>query len=411
MKRYLTTTRLFLTVGLSYILFATSTQATVIYHYPVWTGSTDNAGTCTYSLSDLAPLSVPRTLVVDNNLPNDTELFHWNYSEFVPNISGYCMPNGERLGNSSDMAVLSTSLLPQFGAFETNVPGIRLKIYYTYTDRGVGKDGNTETTRWYHDGALLPGTTPLNIEYLWEGAYFGSHFAPDGNMAPMPKTKYSFSQTANRIGYSLRAVLVKTGYVTYTSTPLSLRAGVFFGNNKDGWTSVPNLIGSGGITIVPPSCRLKGATDYTIDMGRWLHAGPSSLQPGISLPVNGLAKPVNINLECSSKLNNVYFRFEDAGTSPLSNNNISLYDSGGTKIDGLEIEMLYRGNHLNVDNSSKTNVGPQGTINTSPADTLFNSQSTIPFTARYVQRSAIKKGGASYTGPVTGKVNMYVTYQ
>ncbi|GKX54809.1 hypothetical protein SOASR030_09210 [Leminorella grimontii] len=73
--------------------------------------------------------------------------------------------------------------------------------------------------------------------------------------------------------------------------------------------------------------------------------------------------------------------------------------------------MLYNGSRINVDNSTKTNVGSQGTLNTNPAETTFNSQSTIPFTARYVQRSAIQKGGVSYTGSVTGKVNMYVTYQ
>lgn len=41
---------------------------------------------------------------------------------------------------------------------------------------------------------------------------------------------------------------------------------------------------------------------------------------------------------------------------------------------------------------------------------LYDSVGTAAFQARYVQSAAVTRAGANYTGPVTGKVNMYVTY-
>ncbi|VFS58420.1 Uncharacterised protein [Leminorella grimontii] len=144
-------------------------------------------------------------------------------------------------------------------------------------------------------------------------------------------------------------------------------------------------------------------------MGRWVHSGPGSRQPGVSLPAYGPIVPVDINLECSGRVDNISFRFEDVGSSPLTNNNISLYDSGGTKIDGLEIVLFYGSNKINADNVSQVGLGSWGETNTNPKDTSFKP-SIARFTAYYAQRAPIQRNGVSYTGPVTGKVNMYVTY-
>ncbi len=57
---------------------------------------------------------------------------------------------------------------------------------------------------------------------------------------------------------------------------------------------------------------------------------------------------------------NIRMRFEDAGASPLPVSNIGLYDAaGGHKIDGLEIELRYNGNHIDV-NGSAVNIGSYG---------------------------------------------------
>ncbi|HIF5903115.1 TPA: hypothetical protein ACX3HX_005893, partial [Raoultella ornithinolytica] len=81
------------------------------------------------------------------------------------------------------------------------------------------------------------------------------------------------------------------------------------------------------------------------------------------------------------------------------------------KVDGLEIELLYNGMKVNVDNTTVTDTGSHGATKVSPASLpLYDSVGTAAFQARYVQSAAVTRAGADYTGPVTGKVNMYVTY-
>lgn len=409
--------------GLGCCLFSMPLSALTLVYQPIWAvGSTGIAGTCYYNLPDLAPLSVPRTLVVDNHLPVGVELFHWGYSEFAPNINAYCDYGGIGKGSETRFftRLVGAGDLPDAnGAFKTSIPGIGIRYYFTYTSKGSSAYSSAiGTTSLVSNTGYLSSSVPLNVEYQLNFLSLGALFQTDFNY---PHDMYSrhFSRQANHVSYSIRAVLVKTGSVTYTSTPLSLLYSPDFTytNHGIGWgvpmvtQPLPNLIGGGGITIIPPACRLKTPTDYVIDMRQWVSVGSGSLHPGVSLPAYGHTIPVNITLECSGKVDNVYFRFEDPGTSPLANKNVSLYDSGGAKIDGLEVEMRYGGNRINVDGATKTNIGVQGSLKTDPEDIAFNSQSTASFSARYVQRGAIKKGGLNYTGPVTGKVNMYVTYQ
>ena len=66
---------------------------------------------------------------------------------------------------------------------------------------------------------------------------------------------------------------------------------------------------------------------------------------------------------------------------------------------------------MNVDNTTVIDTGSHGVAKTSPASLpLFDSVSTAAFQARYMQSAPVTQSGTNYTGPVTGKVNMYVTY-
>lgn len=168
-----------------------------------------------------------------------------------------------------------------------------------------------------------------------------------------------------------------------------------------------------GITIVEPSCRLRGSPDYQINMGRWVNVSGNNVAP---LPTYGPVNPVGLNLECSGKVDNVEFSFQDTGSSPLTNRNISVYDSiGGQLIEGLEVEMSYAGTRLDVKHMGedvttyKTNTGTHGNIKTNAADLSYLPSST-EFGARFIHRSTIQRNGVPYTGPVTGMVNLFVTY-
>ncbi|AKE59673.1 hypothetical protein F384_14460 [Citrobacter amalonaticus Y19] len=111
------------------------------------------------------------------------------------------------------------------------------------------------------------------------------------------------------------------------------------------------------------------------------------------------------------------FSFQDASSGGLINRNISVYDSGGQYIDGLEIEMSYNGSRIDVNTtiapypSFPISTGSKGQVKANTQDLSYSSQDTAQFGARFVQRGAIKRNGVSYTGPVTGQVNMTVTYE
>ncbi|WP_159566154.1 hypothetical protein [Budvicia diplopodorum] len=393
------------------------------------------AANCSFSYPTQLPLSQPRTLIVDNNLPNGSVLYRWGYNEFAPDFMARCeqATTYNAVSNISnylndvfvyfELSVLDSSLLANEWLWSTSNPGIGLKLYVTVIaasamDTGQVASGGNPPSKSTELGRLFIGSETAFRSDWHAYSSIAGQFSPMINPA-LPNYTYYYSGAAHHLIYSIRGELIKIGNVQ-PSIGLSVDSTTSFffqlseirtGNGFYETRSSSEILGGGGITIVAPTCQLR-TTDYLISLGRWVDA-PSF----VSLPVYGDAKSVGLNLECSGKLNNVYFSFQDTGASPLTNRNISVYDSiGGQYIDGLEIEMSYNGTRLNVHKMGeaittyKTNSGTRGTVKTDPADLSYNSQSSAQFGARFVQRSAIKRGGVSYTGPVTGQVNMFVTY-
>lgn len=429
MRRQLRLNSLHPLLGMGLLLFVGKVAAGTLYFYPQWTYTSEAATTCSFSYPELLPLSQPRTLIVDNHLPNGSVLYSWGYANFAPNFSGGCSYLSTKAsGAANQMFRLFFDGANASSYFPTNNSGIQIRFYYTYHTKGSRPAGSmAETT--HLDG--LSTEPALGVEYpakaVYGTPYLGPVFNPVRPNTP-PYNSY-FDWSASHYSMSLRAELVKVGDISYTATPLTIPTSdirllaSISGNSPSPASSTAVkfkaiTLGGGGINIIAPSCRLTSPSDYEIDLGRWVHAGPGTHQPGVSLPAYGSIKPINLKLECSGQLDNVQFSFQDTGTSPLSNQYVSVYDGiGGTKIDGLEIEMSYGGIPFKVNKLSdaatsfiKTSTGGQGTMKTNPSDLSFNSQTTVQFGVRFVQRSAITKSGSSYTGPVTGRVNMFVTY-
>lgn len=392
-----------------------------------WGVSSTVAAYCSVTLPTLKPLSQSRTLIIDNNLPIGSVLHSWGYSDFVPDMHFVCLRGEESTVNSmttdSSSATISVFLngvqsLAGTMMIPTSNPGIGLKLYYTYTEKGSGNTGTS--TRPESTELLSADGTVIGAEFPIVSAVpiFIAKFHPVTNSTSPPYKRF-FDGTANYFKVSLRGELIKIGQVTESvglqvSNPGSM-FGIAFSNGLQGAgggiISGTEILGSGGINTVNSTCRLRGSTDYSVELGSW-----ESMSPG-NLPAYSESKPVDINLECSGKLNNVEFSFQDTGSSSLSNRNISVYDRiGGQPIDGLEIEMSYAGSRIDVHKISespasyKINTGAHGSVKTNPADTSFDSQSQAQFGARFIQRAAIMRAGNAYTGPVTGQVNMFVTY-
>lgn len=366
------------------------------------------AGNCTTSWDDTNPFATPHTVVVSNDMPNGTVLFSWGYGEFIGGngIALNCVASVNnddfilKYADGTDYAVDTPSITSRM-VYSADFGGIALKIYAQYTTNEVP----CPKSRCYSTFKASYGNNMLD---------FGTHSGTPAFVEILNPSTMELD-TADNIGpyldnifptaygqFQYRAELVKSGIISSDDSgkKVALSGSTVITNDPD-----PNRLNQTrfinpdtNITVVMDNCRLK-TKDYTILMGDWNAHSTSGL------PVSGNDVPVNLSLKCDGQIPHVRFRFEDAGNNPLASHNIRLYDAADdTKIDGLEIEMLYNGAHVDVDNTTLVDTGAHGTAG------AIAAESTARFTSRYVQRAAIMKSDHSYTGPVTGKVNMWVTY-
>ncbi|QLH65363.1 hypothetical protein HXV88_02315 [Aeromonas veronii] len=397
-------------------------SASVVFTIPYASGQ--SAGTCTTTASELAPISVPRNIIVDNSVPNGTVLFSWDYSNFIPSISFRCRPSG--ILSSTSSTGFRFTIRPGVGSFNTatnsfNItsgffnPGIGIRFYYTVTNTGSnpGTTNNPMLTS-QNSSWTLPSLIPLNQEFIHinnNAGIIGSWIRIGGSDGPI---------IASRDQYDLkiRAELVKSGNITYGR--LNFVDDFMRLQSSDASPAVNilnNVTGISAITLVPPQCRLSTPNSYSINLGRWVARGVGTLFPSATLPLVGTGVPLNIGLECNGGLNNVQFSFQDAGGTPQTNGSVGLYDSSSNKITGLEVEMRYNNTRINVGKStdatsvlSKVSVGAR-TGGSGPYDNrTFTAATPAQFTAHFVQQNPITRGGVSYAGPVSGQVNIWVTY-
>lgn len=380
------------------------------------------AAHCGIYWPDQRPFTVPRTVMVDNSVPNGTVIHSWSYADFLPNFSMSCSPitANNIYGYYSAGSGLPSPYVKTFFEVINNynrllrvngqlVP-VELRLYLHRTSYPPCVYGGVACAM---PGVqyLLGGSTGFNPLSSGEVAIPNQNnftgriqFSPARFIGP-PAPLNGFIFLSGSVQYSIRADLVKVGNMTPTQYGTATSSTIFRFNDdiyeRSYWAAT--LDGT-GLKLVPPSCRLK-TQNYAIAMGLWdadtpVHTG---------LPAEGPSVPVNLQLECNGAVNHVQFSFQDTGSSPLSTGRVSLYDSSNHKVDGVSIALCYQGNTVPVDGVTKIDAGAFGHyVDGSGA---FNSGGVAGFDARYVQdQMDITKGGVRYSGPVTGKVNMFVTY-
>ena len=393
------------------------------WHQDYTSSSSSQIGaTCDMSGPDRFPLQDNLTLLVSNNTP-DGIIYDWGYN-FLPNFNISCVDfdysqQGQSSGSqpiTSGLSIMINSVSDD-GLIATNIPGLYLKIYiYFYNEQQTKRNtehviditnqmgcGDIDSSEW--GTGMSPGEYELSLGIIPCNSGGGNITEIEAGIFHLYSTTShgaEFSERLTPMRFSVRGVLIKKGTIPAINSGERLTintslAAIDSFNWEWHTLQTGNYLTGNGITIITPSCSLK-TENYTIEMGFW--------SPQISsVPTYSSETPINIALKCDDEVPHVRFRFEDTGASPLANHNISLYSAeGGEKVDGLEIEMLYNGAHVDIDNTTLVDTGEHGTAGAVGAD------STAKFTARYVQRSEITKNGNTYAGPVTGKVNMWVTY-
>ncbi|HEM6741776.1 TPA: fimbrial protein [Citrobacter farmeri] len=364
------------------------------------------AASCIANYPLMQPLTIPRTLVADNSLNTGDVIYSWDYANFLPNyIHVRCTPESESdtSANSSSGSYITLSFNTgnniTNGIMATSLDGVGIRFFYKMDTTTDGTNGTlnlfdtmngTFTNRSIPEQSLFKNTMGFNyLESRCDAA-----FSPSRN-------KYIFGCDYN---ISLRAELIKTGTISVGSLSLpDLTEHLTLKWPEAAEEDLRHSFSGDAVTLIAPACQLRNA-NYTVPMG--------DFRP-LTAPRRGTNVPVNLDLECSGQVNNVNFRFEDAGTSPSTGleKNVSLYSSQGTPVQGLEIEMRYAGERVNIDGTTEHSTGVHGQRKT-VADSLplFDSESTANFTANYVQIGPVLSGGNGFTGAINGKVNMWVTY-
>lgn len=397
-----------------------SMAETRIYNWSTGTNAGKPAGTCSSIWPVNRPFQVPMTLVVDNQLPVGTVLHSWSYNDFLPNFTDLCtrintnstanVSSGSATGN----VVFDTTLnlnpasAPVNGIFPTSIDGIGMKLY-VYS--------NSEY--WTSEYGTVYGYLQLwlsnNSEYGAQGLeYPVIRNGQDQRIRSMIQTYLSASgYMLNGLNqYSIRAELIKTGNITnYGRLSTVFNPTWIKGSSPVAIppTSAPTDIFSGNaIQIVAPSCQLKTAEHY-VTMGPW--ESRSLTQPGSA--VRGPNVPLDVELECSASVSDARFRFADTGLSPsaAAEKNVTLYDAGDNKVEGLEVELRYNGERINIDGLTEISTGGHGTARVvPPGQNAFSVASSVHFTANYIQNGNIKVNNNPFTGSTKGKVNLWVTY-
>ncbi|VYU52929.1 hypothetical protein [Metakosakonia massiliensis] len=407
--------------------------ATFTYNY-TWTAGDrpgQSAGSCSYIMPDIRPLQVPRTLVVDSAAPVGTVLYSWDFNSFLPGFRLQCTGSGIDNGNSSTSVngtnVGANMILAElsFAGLTTSPVSSRSNPMYATTLSGIGLRlsvradsdsiltgtmasiysqflGLFETT-----GGATVSAPPRDTVYLWGG--YGVAKA-QMFIRPFMNDAGRYYVTSSATGFSVKAELVKIAdTVQYGNLGLAGSTAATWSTPAALRPALPtDLLSGNAITVVSPSCRLR-TTDYTISMGTW--AADTINHTGT--PASGSAQPVGLDLECMGRPADVQFRFEDTGSAPstAAQKNVTLYDGGGNKVNGLEIQMKYNGSRVNIDGVTQTSTGARGQAhdNSGLAPTYIAAGQAM-FTANYIQNGPITVGGNNYTGPVSGKVNVWVTY-
>ncbi|MCD6619866.1 fimbrial protein [Aeromonas veronii] len=375
-------------LGMSFCMYANGTAV----NYTVFTPKHNLvAGSCSGDIGNFLPQSNVKTLIVDNNIPNGTILYSWDYDRLIGRSNFRCSTSvtPPHVNYPEHIDFKFKFYLFKGGYFQTNNPGVGLRLYA----RPSVVINNTP-------GAL---TAPTQVERLLSG---DTSIDFSYNTLSVGNGLYGFPDALAVIAVKYRAELVKIGKIDFSSEASSLAQPSYLGdsmlfeyNSPELYeqTEINNSENLLGIKLTQPSCRLSAPVNYNIDLG--------SFRSGASLPKYGDVKPIVIGLDCNGKPNSVDISFQDGSAFSLSNGSVRLHNTAGSPIDGLEAQMTYNGAPITVD---KPTVLPNGRTKISLGSLgQLQSQSVVnaTFGVRFVQRAPIV-----HVGPVKGTVNMFVTY-
>ncbi|MFO6298291.1 fimbrial protein [Rahnella selenatireducens] len=320
-----------------------------------------------------------------------------DYAQFLPNMRLSCTSDGHEFSApasfdgtiSLSLSAVNDNALDWTGEAQTTNNGIKLKMYI----KAVSVNEQTLSNS-YPPAAMAQGKR-LGVEYPIINGKDDTTLVQFGAQYNAARTLYKYDTQYNYAIESMRAELIKFGWIEYSSAAV-IPAGAHLTFTIDGMSGISTVdvpLGS-GVYMAAPSCQLDNK-HQTVELGTLHKTGNGSF------PQSGPLTHFGMNFTCSSQTNNVEFTFDDANSAIPGKQTLVVHDaSSGKALSGVAVG-LYNNEGNIVRMGVKQNIGA-----------AVQGKNTTTFQAAIIQEAEniTDSDNHEFTGNITAKANVTITY-
>ncbi|KAB8308966.1 fimbrial protein [Rahnella sp. Lac-M11] len=352
----------------------------------------DSGGAAPFS-----PYTRENPVAVDQNTPDYTVVLALDYAQFLPNMRLTCTSDGnefEAPANfdgtiSLSLSAVNDSALDWAGEAQTTNNGIKMKMYIKAVQI------SEETPPASYPAAQMASGKRLGVEYPIINGKDDTTLVQFGAQYNAGKTLYKYDKQYNFAIESMRAELIKFGWMEYQSQAV-IPPGAHLTFTIDGLGGIATVdvpLGS-GVYMAAPSCSLDNK-HQTVDLGNISKTGSGTF------PQKGPLVRFGMDFTCSSYTNNVEFTFDEPYTVIKGRDTLSTTSvQNGEKLQGLEVGLFdSEGNTVRMGVKQNLGVGQKG-------------KNTANFQAAIIQTAAKVTDASNndFTGNFTAKADVTITY-
>lgn len=347
--------------------------------------------------SPFSPFTRENPIAVDEDTPDYAVVLDLDYARFLPNMRLTCSSDGQEFtppasfdGNISlSLSAINDKALDWTGEAQTNNNGIKLKMYIKAVSY------NEESLPSSYPPAKMAAGKHLGVEYPIINGKDDTTLIQFGAQYNADKSKYKFDNKYNFAIESMRAELIKLGWIEYSNLPV-IPPGAHLTFTIDGMSGVATVdvpLGS-GVYMAAPSCSLD-SRHQVVELGNLLKHSSGTF------PQEGPLTRFGMDFTCSSYTNNVEFTFDDANSALVGRDQLVVNSAAdGKPVNGVGVEIVNSEGKA-VRTGIKQNLG-----------SARQGKNTVYFEAGMVQTAPAitDSGNNAFTGKVSAKANVTVTY-
>lgn len=344
-----------------------------------------------------SPFTRENPIAVDENTPDYTVILSLDYAQFLPNMRLSCSSDGQEFtapasfdGNITlSLSAINDKALDWTGEAQTTNNGIKLKMYIKAVSY------NTESLANSYPPASMSAGKHLGVEYPIVNGKEDTTLFQFGAQYNADKTLYKYDSNYNFAIESMRAELIKFGWIQYQSQAV-IPPGAHLTFTIDGLSGVNTVdvpLGS-GVFMAAPSCSLD-TKHQSVSLGNINKTSSGTY------PQQGPLTSFGMDFTCSTYTNNVEFTFEDAHAILQGRDTLNVKsEADGKTLDGIAVGLFDSAGKA-VRMGIKQNIGA-----------AVKGKNTAHFQAAIIQTAPeiTDSNTNNFTGDITAKANVTITY-